>query len=198
VLVPGGVAVIAGLILAAGEGSRFGSSPKLVAQFRGRPLLEHAVLAMNAVPELERVIVVLGAHASAVSAAVDFGRAETVVCAQWRHGQSASLRCGVEALAGAERIIVTLGDEPLVSTQTIALMAEQPPGSRATYSGTPGHPVVLGPAQIEAVRQLSGDRGARDLLTGGRLVECADMGSGRDVDTISDLEAIRHEARAGV
>jgi CTP:molybdopterin cytidylyltransferase MocA len=121
-----------------------------------------------------------------------------VVCRDWASGQSASLRFGVESLGDVDRIVITLGDEPLISPQAIALMAEQPAGSRAMYNGRPGHPVVLGPDQISAVRRLSGDRGARDLLAGGLLVECADMCSGRDVDTPSDLEAIRNEARAGV
>jgi molybdenum cofactor cytidylyltransferase len=108
------------------------------------------------------------------------------------------LRCGVEALRGAQKILVTLGDEPLVSPAAIALMAEQPAGARATYNGRPGHPVVLGPEQIAAIGSLRGDRGARDLLHGGLLVECSDLGSGMDVDTTADLEVIRSEARAGV
>jgi len=43
---------------------------------------------------------------------------------------------------------------------------------------------------------ISGDRGLREMLRGGRLIECADVCSGRDVDTPDDLEAIRPEARA--
>jgi molybdenum cofactor cytidylyltransferase len=188
--------LICGLVLAAGAGSRFdGPGPKLLAPLDGRPLVEHAVAAACAVPELERVVVVFGADPLA---GVDLGRAERVLCTSWAEGQSASLRCGVEALRGAQKILVTLGDEPLVSPAAIALMAEQPAGARATYNGRPGHPVVLGPEQIAAIGSLRGDRGARDLLHGGLLVECSDLGSGMDVDTTADLEVIRSEARAGV
>ena len=59
-----------------------------------------------------------------------------------------------------------------------------------------GHPVVLGREHYDAIVHLAGDRGARDLLRGGRTIECAGLGSDRDVDTPEDLEAIRHEARA--
>lgn len=188
--------MIAGLVLAAGAGSRFdGPGPKLLALLNGRPLVEHAIAAACAAPELERVVVVVGADPLD---GVDFARAEKVVCGDWSSGQSASLRCGVKALREAERILVTLGDEPLVSPAAIALMAEQPGGARATYNGRPGHPVVLGREQIEAISSLTGDHGARELLAGGLLVECSDLGSGMDVDTTADLEAIRHEARAGV
>ncbi len=71
-----------------------------------------------------------------------------------------------------------------------------PGGARAVYEGRPGHPVVLGPDQLAAVRSLAGDEGARGLLRGGPEIECSDLSSGRDVDTHEDLEAMRSEARA--
>ena len=46
---------LAGLVLAAGAGRRFGAAPKQLADLRGIPVLEHAILAMCAVPALERI-----------------------------------------------------------------------------------------------------------------------------------------------
>ena len=188
----------AGLVLAAGAGTRFGDRPKQLADLHGRPLLEWAVRAACAVPELERVVVVLGAHADAIRSGVQFGRAEAVVCDEWEAGQSASLRTGLTELGSADRVIVTLGDAPLVTPEVILMLAGMPPRARAVYDGRPGHPVVLGPAQIVAGRGLSGDWGARELLRGGDLVEVGHLCSGRDVDTPEDLEDIRDAARAVV
>jgi molybdenum cofactor cytidylyltransferase len=208
-----------GLILAAGAGTRFGAeSPKQLASFRGRPLLEWAVRAQCAVPGLERVVVVLGARADRVRCAVDFGRAETVVCEDWARGQAASLRRGLRELADSARVVVTLGDAPLVTPEVIELFVAAPPRTRAVYDGRPGHPVVLGAKEIAALTSLGGDarddrddrgdggdggdgddrgdRGARDLLRGGPVVEVGHLCSGRDVDTPDDLEEISHEARA--
>jgi molybdenum cofactor cytidylyltransferase len=191
--------VIAGLILAAGAGTRFGGeSSKLLADLDGRPLLEHAIAAQCAVPELRRVVVVLGSRAQEIIDAVQFGRAEHVICREWAQGQSASLRCGIRALGDAEKVIVTLGDSPRVTPAVIARFLDEPPGTRAVYNGDPGHPVVLGPKQLEASLRATGDQGARDMLRGGSRIECSDLSSGRDVDTPDDLEAIRHEARAVV
>jgi CTP:molybdopterin cytidylyltransferase MocA len=187
--------VTAGLILAAGAGTRFGSEPKLLAELEGRPVLQHAIAAQCAVAELERIVVVLGANAELVRGRVEFGRAEPVVCGDWERGQSYSLRFGAGALAGAEKVLVTLGDEPLITPAVVRRFLDEPGGTRAVYHGRPGHPVVLGAVQLQALKNVSGDRGARELLNGDEI-ECSALSSGRDVDTPDDLEAIRDEARA--
>jgi CTP:molybdopterin cytidylyltransferase MocA len=191
--------LIAGLILAAGEGSRFGSEPKLLAELGGRPLVEHAIRAQCAVPELERVVVVLGAYADQLLGRVDFMRAEPVLCESWRDGQAASLRRGAQELGDAEKVIVTLGDEPLITSETIARFVGAAAGAQAFYDGRPGHPVVLGPDHLRALESLTGDRGARQLLAGGPRIDLSGPGDvGRDVDTTEDLERMRNEARAVV
>jgi CTP:molybdopterin cytidylyltransferase MocA len=79
----------------------------------------------------------------------------------------------------------------LLSPELIGRFVDQPGGTRAVYDGRPGHPVVLGAEQMAALSRLMGDRGARDLLHGGPVIECGHLSSGRDVDTPDDLEAIR-------
>ena len=180
--------MLAGLILAAGAGRRFGDAPKQLADLRGRPLLQHAVDAAVAVSQLERVVVVLGARAEEVCGAIAFGRAEPVVCPDWEQGQAASLRCGLRALQDAERVVVTLGDQPWVSSQAIMRLAQEPSGTRAAYDGVPGHPVVLGGELAAAAMALEGDEGARALLRGARTIECGDVADARDVDTVGDLK----------
>ncbi|MGH2856765.1 MAG: nucleotidyltransferase family protein [Solirubrobacteraceae bacterium] len=188
--------MIAGLVLAAGAGVRFGGVPKQLADLHGRPLLEWAVRAACAVDAFEEVVVVLGARAQEVAAGVDFGRSRTVVCDEWEQGQSASLRSGLRALDGASVVVVTLGDAPLVSAEVISRLASEAPRTRAVYGGRPGHPVVLGPVEIAALASVRGDRGARALVAGGPVVEVGHLCSGRDVDTPEDLEEIRDAARA--
>jgi len=140
---------------------------------------------------------VLGAHAEELLEQVDFKRAEPVVCEHWREGQAVSLRRGLDELPGAEKVIVTLGDQPLITPEAVARFLREPSGARAVYNGRPGHPVVLGPEHVRALMSLTGDHGARDLLRGGPEIELAGLGDlARDVDTPEDLEAIRNEARA--
>ncbi len=185
-------------MLAAGGGTRFGAGPstaasttKLLAELGGRPLLQYAIDAQCEVAELERVVVVLGAAADQVLQRVELGRAEAVLCEEWADGQSASLRRGVEALDGADKAIVTLGDAPLLTPEVIRLFVDQPGATRASYDGRPGHPVVLGPEQFAAVAGLRGDEGARGILRGGLMIECGRLCPGIDVDTPEQLETAR-------
>ncbi len=187
--------MIGGLILAAGKGSRFGGRKQL-ADLDGRPLLEHAILAMTASP-VSRVAVVLGSGAESVVARVDFHGAEPILCERWEEGQSASLACGLAELPGCEAVVVTLGDLPHLSTnairRVIAARGEGIEAVRANYSGAPGHPVLLERELIERMRDVTGDHGARNLLlsVSPREVPCDDLGGGEDVDTPAQLDALR-------
>jgi molybdenum cofactor cytidylyltransferase len=187
--------VIAGLVLAAGEASRFGA-PKQLAELEGVPLLQHAVDAMLAVPALDRVVVVLGSYAEEVGAAVRFASAEPIVCPDWSAGMAASLRCGVEELAAADWVIVALGDMPGVTPEAIEAVIEgfgdDVDAVRASYGGHDGHPVALSRALLSRVPSLTGDVGARDLLRDARVrsVEALHLARPDDVDTPNDLEAI--------
>jgi molybdenum cofactor cytidylyltransferase len=182
--------LLGGLILAGGDGTRFGPESKLVQELAGRPLLEHAICAMCEVPAIDHVVVVLGAHADEIRARVRFGRAESVVCEQWARGMSETLRFGVAALGSVDRVVVLLGDSPTITPSVVHRFVSAQPGSRAVYEGRPGHPVVLGASHIERMRSLAGDRGASGLLDG-PTIECSDLCSGLDVDTPEDLQLLR-------
>ena len=181
-------------MLAAGAARRFGA-PKQLADLDGAPLLEHALRRMSAAP-VDRVVVVLGAGADEVAAGVDLHGAEPVVCGRWEEGQSASLACGLAELAGCEAVVVTLGDQPRVSPDAIrrVISARNDAAAvRATYNGNPGHPVLLERRLFEQLRNVSGDRGARNLLLSVQVLDvpCDDLGGGEDVDTPAELDALR-------
>jgi molybdenum cofactor cytidylyltransferase len=186
---------VGGIILAAGEGSRFGGAKQL-AQLNGRPLIEHALAAMLAVPAIDPVVIVLGAHADRIREEADLRGADIVVCPDWADGQSASLKAGVAALGEVEAAVITLADQPFISAQAIAGVLDQRGrhlAVRATYDGVPGHPVLLERRLLDHVRELSGDTGARDLLTGDhvRVWECGRLCDPTDIDTRERLEQVQ-------
>jgi molybdenum cofactor cytidylyltransferase len=186
--------LIGGLVLAAGAATRFGA-PKQLADLDGIPLLEHSLRAITAAP-VDRVVVVLGSGADEIVAAVDLHGAEPIVCARWEEGQAASLACGLAELAACEAVVVTLGDQPRVSPDAIRRVVAARNGAaavRATYGGNPGHPVLLERELFEQLRDVSGDKGARNLLLSVQVLDlpCDDLGGGEDVDTPAELDALR-------
>jgi molybdenum cofactor cytidylyltransferase len=192
--VTGGAEAPAGIVLAAGASRRF-NGVKQLAPLRGRPLLSYAVEAMLAVPALDPVIVVLGHAAAEIAAAVDLDDATVVVAAGWAAGQSASLKCGVAAAGDADAVAVTLGDQPFITPQVIAGALDQLVGHdavRVTYGGAPGHPVVLSRRVMDAVGDLEGDTGARDLLARFRVRnwEAGHLCSAADIDTQEELASL--------
>ncbi len=192
----------AAVILAAGGASRFGGVKQL-APLDGRPLLEHVVDAAFGVPALEDVVVVLGAAADEIEAAVDLGDARVVRCDAWATGMAASLQAGVAAVdPGVDCALVLLGDQPRITPQVVAMVLDYADGPRvrgvrAAYDGVPGHPVALRRPLLDLVPTLTGDAGARALLRGPgvRLVEAAHLCDPLDVDTPQDLQALETRTR---
>jgi len=187
--------VIGGVVLAAGEGSRFGGAKQL-AELDGRPLLEHVLSAVAAVPAIERFVLVLGAHADEIQAAIDPRGAEIVLCDDWSEGQAASLRAGLSAVSDLAAAVILLGDQPGITPAAIEAVLTHFDGSRplrAVYDGQPGHPVVMPRSLFESAMRLEGDEGAKELLAEARVrrVEVGHLCEPRDIDTPADLDALR-------
>lgn len=189
---------VAGLILAAGAGRRYGGPKALT--FLG-PAIE-MMRDAGCLP----VIVVLGAAADEVlkrvdvtgslSSQPDAAQVVAVVNPDWATGMASSLRVGLHAAAetGAAAACIHLVDMPGVTAAAVRRLIGTSPGmattavlARASYGGEPGHPVLLGRDHWSAIaRSASGDQGARGYLrehaadvTG---VECGDLAQGFDVD----------------
>lgn len=184
---------IGGVVLAAGGGKRFGGA-KQVAELAGRPLLDYALEA--ATSALERVVVVFGARAPQVRERVTLRGAEVVVCEDWQAGMAETLKAGLRALGDVRAAVVTLGDQPLVGAAAIERVMGARGGEalavRATYADVPGHPVLLERDLFPRLLELSGDVGARAVLSSVpvREVPCEDIADPADVDTPDDLRRI--------
>jgi molybdenum cofactor cytidylyltransferase len=104
----------AGIILAAGEGSRFGQ-PKQLLDYKGQPFVRRVALAALA-SGLSPVVLVTGAHAKDVQAVVEDLPIIIAHNTQWTTGQSSSIRVGLHQLpAETGAAIFLLADQPQVS-----------------------------------------------------------------------------------
>jgi CTP:molybdopterin cytidylyltransferase MocA len=193
------VSSVAGMLLAAGAGTRMGQPKGLLRTADGTAWVSRAVAALAA-GGCAPILAVTGAEGERVQALVP-APAEIVSAPDWSEGMGASLRAGLRALeqqpSSVLAVIITLVDLPGVSAQTVrrlhALAGSTGPAvlARAGYHGVPGHPVLIGRDHWAGViERATGDAGARGYLSGRDdvvLVECGDVGSGEDVDTPADL-----------
>lgn len=172
----------AGIVLAAGAGTRFGG-PKAPAIIDGERLVDHAVRILREAG-CEPVIVVLGAWIGEVE------HAEIVVNDAWEEGMGTSLRVGLEAVldSTATSALVTLVDLPGMTVDAATAVREHPGALvAAAYDGKRGHPVKF-PRETwgDVITNAKGDEGARALLNDRAdliLVEVGQFGSGQDLDT---------------
>lgn len=158
----------AGVVLAAGASTRMGSTKQLL-DVGGRPLLERVVAAACA-SRLDDVVLVLGAAAVEIRAAVDAGRATVVLNPAYAAGMSTSLRAGIAALdAGVDRAVVLLGDQPDVTAGLIDELldlqeASALPAAALSFDGLLHPPVVLARELWGGLLELEGDAGFRRIV----------------------------------
>jgi CTP:molybdopterin cytidylyltransferase MocA len=183
---------VAGVLLAAGEGSRLGR-PKALIEIGGATLAGRGAGLLRdggAAP----VVVVTGA------APVDLAGVIAVHNPDWRTGMGSSLAVGLAAVpAACAAAVIALADQPLVGPEAVRrlILAYRAGASVAVacYDGKPRNPVLISREHWPQVVGLAvGDVGARpflrsrpDLVT---AVECGDTGRPDDIDTVEDLARV--------
>jgi CTP:molybdopterin cytidylyltransferase MocA len=191
------VSTVAGLVLAAGGGRRYGM-PKALVEYEGSLLVERAVRTARAV--CDPVLVVLGAQAVDVWRAADLDGATVLANRDWQTGMASSLRTGLDGLRGwpvaagrgggeaIDAALVTLVDMPGMTPEALrAVAAHAAPDALAvaTYDGVRGHPVLLGRDHWAGVAETAtGDEGARSYLAtrAVREVDCTGLADPTDLD----------------
>jgi CTP:molybdopterin cytidylyltransferase MocA len=187
---------VAALVLAAGASSRFGS-PKALAPFAGRPLLEHV---LDAVREagIEEIVVVLGHAAEEIEEGIEWLSERLVRNPDPRHLAS-SLQVGIAAIAEIDPpvrgVVIALGDQPLTRPEVIrALISAARTTDRRVvvprYSeGGGANPVFVRASAFELVDEATGDRGLGPMLSEDPdiVLEVAVSGSNPDIDTPAEL-----------
>ena len=150
------------LVLAAGFATRMGAD-KLLASLGGGTVLGSVVGAATGCAGLGRVVVVTGPDSAASTAALrrdcPAGGYEVVGNPSPEAGMASSLQVGLTRLDGGRDLLVLLGDQPLVSTDTLVrLLAARAASPRAAAVGL-AHAGGVGP-RLEVWASPSAPRAA--------------------------------------
>jgi molybdenum cofactor cytidylyltransferase len=192
----------AGVILAAGESTRFGS-PKQLLMLRGRLLLEW-ILDAAVASELDRVVLVLGSRRHEVLAALGakagHPKLQVVFNPHFQAGLSSSLVAGLQAVEREHpSVMFLLGDQPLLEADAInrllaAFRRSKKPICAAACGGRRRNPVLFARSLYPSLLSLTGDTGAREVISARRhdllTVEFDDERMFMDIDTAADADAM--------
>lgn len=181
-----------GVLLAAGFGKRFDTrQDKLLANLNGQPVLWHSAKSlMNALPNSIAVVQPHQHQRRRILEDLGFHIVQSVGA---KDGMGYAIADAVHASQGASAWLISLADMPWVSSELIKkVSANTTAGDEVTaprYNNRRGHPVAFGAAWYEKLSLLTGDRGARDLLSSVSIkwVDWHDDMIHRDVDMMDDL-----------
>jgi len=194
---------VACVLLAAGGSRRLGAAKQFV-RYRTRPLLAHVLAAARGALPRAPLIVVVGSEALRVKLVLRRAGCGARVAANpfWREGMATSLRAGLDAVPRTARAaLVLLVDQPRVDSAAIGRLVgawRRHPGvpAAARYDGRVGVPAVLPRRHWSALKELTGDQGARALLRGAPSLTLVDMPEAAlDIDTPADLLELRTGTR---
>ncbi|HYM61882.1 MAG TPA: NTP transferase domain-containing protein [Thermoanaerobaculia bacterium] len=187
--------MIAAIILAAGQATRFGRCKQLM-PLGERTLLEHVLDNVNR-SDVDDVVVVLGAHADEITNRTQFRKERVVINEQYAQGLSSSLQAGLRALPQeATATLIVLADQPFVTSQTLNILIDSYNGDHPevvipTYNGFRGNPVLVDRSLFEEMLSIRGDVGCRAIFGehAQSILKVAvdDPGIVQDIDTVEDL-----------
>jgi molybdenum cofactor cytidylyltransferase len=186
---------LAAVVLAAGRSGRFGGDKRL-ADLRGKPLVAHALGALDGFAFAQRIAVVR--PDDPIEDIVRRHGVIPVVNPRAAEGMGASLACGIAALGDVDGAFVVLADMPDVPARLYGELAARFALGGADivvprHDGRDGHPVLFGAVCFAGLATLEGDRGGRGLIEGGRhrvvRHDTACAGILRDIDRPADLRA---------
>lgn len=196
-------AVLTAIVLAAGDSTRMGRPKALLATGAGRPFVAAVVRAFSEAG-VHDVVIVTGRDHDRVIEALELDRPpiapRVVRNPDPSRGQLSSLWTGMDSLPpGAEAMLVTLVDVPLVPAGVIARVVEEwrrtrAPIVRPAMGERHGHPVLFDRALFGELRAAPLDTGAKTVVRAHEHeivnVPVTDERALVDVDTPADYEAL--------
>lgn len=187
------------ILLAAGSSSRLGR-PKQLLKIDGETLL-HRSARVAAEAGCGENLVVLGAFAEQLAPELADLDSRVIINQDWRQGMGTSIATAMRTIQlmspTPQAVLLLVCDQPALEAATLRrLIAENDVSKKgitaSRYAGVAGVPMVFREKYFPALASLSGEQGARRLLSLHPTdFACVDFPKGSiDVDTEADAEKL--------
>lgn len=192
---------VTGILLAAGQGARYGADKRLQPLADGTPLA--LVCARTLQTALPGSLAVVASPDGVLARLLAAAGLRVIVNPDARAGMGTSIARGVDACAGAGGWVIALADMPFVPAGVIRQVAARLDAGAdlvaPAWQGRRGHPVGFAARHEPELRRLTGEYGARDILAAHRatleLIDTPERGVIIDIDTPAELAAALADMR---
>ena len=182
-----------GILLAAGQGTRFGSNKLLHPLADGMPMAVASARTLHTV--LAHCIAVVNDAQGTVARLLAAAGLQVITNPHAPDGMGTSIACGVAASPNAGGWVIALADMPTIPARVMQSVADGLARGAdiiaPVYRGQRGHPVGFATRHAPALRALHSDRGARDIIAAHHdtleLIDTQDNGVILDINTPASL-----------
>lgn len=183
--------MITGLVLAGGASRRLGQ-PKALLRLGQESFVARMYRLFSQV--CQEVWIVTGTHDAELRQGEPALAGRMLFNAKHEEGQLSSLQCGLRMIVAEASVLFSPVDYAAVSPSTILKLAASNAGDvvKPRYEGQSGHPVLVSPQAVEALRSAGPEDNAKAILRrfAGRYLDCQDRYCASDVDTMADYEQL--------
>ncbi|MCK5214274.1 MAG: nucleotidyltransferase family protein [Candidatus Omnitrophica bacterium] len=160
--------MVSGVLLTAGESSRFGF-PKALASFNGKPLIQHLQKTLIA-SQLDEIIVVVGAESDLIKPYIlKHKKVKIVYNKNYKFGQTSSFKCGLNSASlQASAVMLFPVDCPFIHMNTVnkilaAHHHNDAPLIIPTHAQKKGHPPLFNTVLRKKILSLNNNEGINSI-----------------------------------
>ncbi|RDH85708.1 MAG: nucleotidyltransferase family protein [endosymbiont of Galathealinum brachiosum] len=184
---------ITGILLAAGQSTRFGTNKLIHVLDNGKTIaLQAAETLLQACPHS---IAVISPDSTRLLKLFTNNHYTVITNTRSHNGMGSSIACAINEIKKTDACLIALADMPFIKVETINSISQQLNNNKCiiapTYKGKRGHPVLFSKHFFPELAELCNDKGARDIIKNNKkylkLIDVNDAGIIKDIDTISDI-----------
>jgi len=191
--------MITAILLAAGQSKRLFNQNKLIKNYKGKPLINHAVQSIIK-SKIEKLIIVLGFEYLKVKKKINKNKKiKFVINHNYTRGIASSIKCGLKKISNkSDGFIIVQADMPEIGKNILnKLYKEIKTNKKEIFvprkNNKIGNPIGFKLSMINQLKKISGNRGAKFIIQKNKskikYIRTKSLGIFKDIDLNKDFNS---------